>query len=325
LRSPRRLIAGHDCVYGAPVVLWLVPCQSVRLLGRDKDLAKLRRSRIGTFAGIAPIVMAAVACCSFSAAAFAQDTPPSAPDLRQNCPGLIAGDRPPVTPAALRETALNADQARITFIGHATFLIESPQRVRIATDYNDYVRPPVVPDVATMNHAHDTHYTDHPDPAIKYVLRGWGPSPEKPAVWDLQYRDVRVRNVPTNIRNASGGTERYGNSIFIFEIANMCIGHLGHLHHTLTQQQLDDIGRLDVVMAPVDGTYTLDLDGMMEVLTALKAPLIIPMHFFSGYTLDRFLDRARKLWPVERADIPSIIVSKTTLPKSPKVLVLPGF
>ena len=47
-----------------------------------------------------------------------------------------------------------------------------------------------------------------------------------------------------------------------------------------------------MVMAPVDGNYTLDLDGMMEVLTALKAQLIIPMHFFGWYTLDRFLERA---------------------------------
>ena len=110
-------------------------------------------------------------------------------------------------------------------------------------------------------------------------MRGWGPSPDEPAIYDLKYRDVRVRNVPTNIRTWDGGTERYGNSIFIFEIANMCIAHLGHLHHTLTQQQLNEIGRVDVVMAPVDGSFTLDLDGMMEVLTALKAPLIIPMHF----------------------------------------------
>ena len=64
---------------------------------------------------------------------------------------------------------------------------------------------------------------------------------------------------------------------------------------------------------------------MMEVLTALKAPLIIPMHFFGWYTLDRFLDRARQQWDVERAEVPSVVVSKTTLPKSPKVLVLPGF
>jgi len=283
--------------------------------------------RFGAIAGIKRFAVTALVCGAFSAVASAQESPapPSLPPMQENCPGLVAADRPPVTTAALRLAALNEDQVRLTFIGHATFLIESPQLVRIATDYNDYVKPMVTPDIATMNHAHDTHYSDHPDPAIKHVLRGWGESPDQPAIWDLKYRDVRVRNVPTNIRNWSGGTERYGNSIFIFEIANLCIAHLGHLHHTLTQQQLNEIGRVDVVMAPVDGNYTLDLDGMMEVLTALKAPLIIPMHFFGWYTLDRFLDRARLQWDVERAEVPSVVVSKTTLPKSPKVLVLPGF
>jgi L-ascorbate metabolism protein UlaG (beta-lactamase superfamily) len=287
----------------------------------------LAASGIGALTGLVRFVAAVLASAALPAIAVAQSpaAPPSQPQMRENCPGLVAARRPPVAPAAFKLAALNADQVRLTFIGHATFLIESPQHVRIATDYNDYVKPPVVPDIATMNHAHETHYTDHPDPAIKYVLRGWGPSSEQPAIWDLKYRDVRVRNVPTNIRSWTGGTERYGNSIFIFEIANMCIGHLGHLHHTLTQAQLDDIGRLDVVMAPVDGSYTLDLDGMMEVLTALKAPLIIPMHFFGWYTLDRFVERASQQWPVERADTPSAVVSKTTLPKSPKILVLQGF
>ena len=245
--------------------------------------------------------------------------------MRENCPGLVAADRPRAQPAAFKLAALKQDQVRLTFVGHATFLIESPQGVRIATDYNDYVRPLVVPDIVTMNHAHDTHYTEHPDPAIKYVLRGWGPDGEHQAVHDLRYRDVRVRNVATNIRDWQGGTERYGNSIFIFEIANLCIGHLGHLHHTLTQAQLDAIGRLDVVMAPVDGTFTLDLDGMMEVLTALKAQLIIPMHFFGYATIDRFVARAEQQWPVEKAEVPTLVVSKATLPASPKVVVLPGF
>jgi hypothetical protein len=77
-------------------------------------------------------------------------------------------------------------------------------------------------------------------------------------------------------------------------------------------------------MAPVDGGYTLDLDGMMEVLTALKPRLIIPMHFFSEFTLDRFLDRARQSWEVKTADIPSLRVSKSTLPANTEVLVLPG-
>ncbi len=249
--------------------------------------------------------------------------PPAAkPEMMQSCPGLVAS-RPPAIPAAFRLAALQSDQVRITYIGHSTFLLESPQLVRIATDYNDYVRPPLVPDIVTMNHAHTSHYTDNPDPAIKYVLRGWA-ADEKPARIDMTYKDVRIRNVPTNIRRWDGGTERHGNSIFIFEMANLCIAHLGHLHHTLTQQQLNEIGRVDVAMAPVDGNMTLDLEGMVEVLHALKAPLIIPMHYFSAYTLDRFLSRVRQDWDVQIDEVPSIVLSKATLPTKPKVLVLPG-
>ena len=60
----------------------------------------------------------------------------------------------------------------------------------------------------------------------------------------------------------------------------MCIAHLGHLHHTLSQEQLNEIGRIDVLFVPVDGNLTLDLEGMMEVLQAIKAPLMVPMHLF---------------------------------------------
>ena len=277
-----------------------------------------------TLIASALLAIAAMLANSRTTAQIAQ--PPAAkPEMNETCPGLIASRRPRATPASLR-LALNADQIRVNYVGHSTFLIESPQGVRIATDYNDYVRPAALPDIATMNHAHTTHYTDRPDPRIPHVLRGWGMSQDKPARYDLSVKDVRVRNVPTNIRNwIDGGTERHGNSIFIFELAQLCIGHLGHLHHTLNQQQLDEIGRLDVVFAPVDGSMTLDSDGMMEVLQALKAPLIIPMHFFSRYTLERFLGRARELkWDVETAFTPSVVVSKTTLPATPKVLALPG-
>jgi L-ascorbate metabolism protein UlaG (beta-lactamase superfamily) len=278
----------------------------------------IAKIRIGTLSTLAALFAA------FTPAAAQGVAPPAAkPEMRQSCPGLVASRTPATIPAAFRLAALGSDQVRLTYIGHATFLIESPQLVRIATDYNDYVRPPVLPDIVTMNHAHPSHYTDHPDPGIKFVLRGWAAN-QQPAQIDLTYKDARVRNVPTNIRSIDGTTERNGNSIFIFEIANLCIGHLGHLHHTLNQQQLDAIGSLDVVLVPVDGSYTLDLDGMVEVLHALKAPLMIPMHYFSEYTLNRFLDRIRREWPVEISEVPSVVVSKSNLPVSPKVLVLPG-
>jgi L-ascorbate metabolism protein UlaG (beta-lactamase superfamily) len=271
------------------------------------------------------IVLAAWAICASVGVAAAQGaapTPPK-PEMMENCPGLVALRPPFAQPEAFRRVALERDQVRVSYVGHSTFLIESPQLVRIATDFNDYVRSPLLPDIATMNHAHTTHYTNRPDPGIKHVLRGWSDD-QKPARIDVNYKDVRVRNVPTNIRTFEGGTERHGNSIFVFETANLCIAHLGHLHHTLSQQQLNEIGRVDVVFVPVDGSYTLDLEGMIEVLKSLKAPLMIPMHYFSAYTLDRFLQRVRQDWDVEIADVPSVVVSKTSLPSKPKVLVLPG-
>jgi L-ascorbate metabolism protein UlaG (beta-lactamase superfamily) len=242
----------------------------------------------------------------------------------ENCPGLVASPKFRVLPATLRLAALASDQVRITYIGHSTFLLESPRLVRIATDYNDYVKPPVLPDVVTMNRAHSTHYTDNPEPGIAHVLRGWASEFGKPVRHDSQIKDVRVRNVPTNIRDYGGGTQRHANSIFIFEVANLCVAHLGHLHHTLTEQQVNEIGRLDAVMVPVDGGMTLDLDGIVEVLESLKAPVVIPMHYFSVFTLNRFLERMRGKFDVEMHETPSIVLSKATLPTSPKVVVLPG-
>ena len=257
--------------------------------------------------------------------ALAQGAAPAKPEMMESCPGLVAQDRPPFMRAAMRLAALKEGEVRINYIGHSTFLIESPKLVRIATDYNDYVKPPMLPDIVTMNRAHSTHYTDRPEPGIKFVLRGWKED-GKPTDHDVNFQDVRVRSVATNIRDYYGGSgpSRHGNSIFIFEVANLCIAHLGHLHHTLNQQQLNEIGRVDVVLVPIDGGATLDLEGMIEVLTALRAPLMIPMHFFSTYTLARFTERISKDWDVERADVPSVVVSKHTLPAKPKLLVLPG-
>ncbi|HEX2519292.1 MAG TPA: MBL fold metallo-hydrolase, partial [Castellaniella sp.] len=195
-------------------------------------------------------------------------------------------------PRLVQPVALKKSEVRLTFVGHSTWLIESAAGATIATDYNDYVRPQVVPDIATMNRAHNTHYTNFPDPNIKHVLKGWseGSSPVK---HDLTYNDVRVRNVVTNIRDWAGGAIAHGNSIFVFEIAGLCIGHLGHLHHTLTEQQVGQIGQLDVVLVPVDGSYTMDVAGMVEVLRTLRARLILPMHYFNPYTLERFVERIR--------------------------------
>lgn len=228
-----------------------------------------------------------------------------------------------VRPAQFKLAELKPGEVQIDYVGHSTFLIESRKGVKIATDYNDYVRPAVIPDIATMNRAHTSHFTHVPDPAIRHVLRGWNPAGGV-AQHDVTQDDVRVRNIPTNIRDWQGGTQEFGNSVFIFELGGLCIAHLGHLHHTLTDQQLAQIGQMDIVLVPVDGSYTLDLPGMLEVLKSLKAPLMLPMHYFSSFTLNRFLDVVQGEFEIKQQQTPRIVVSRSTLPAKPQVLVLPG-
>lgn len=225
--------------------------------------------------------------------------------------------------AKLQQAAVPANSVRVTFVGHATFLIETPQGVAAATDYNDYIRPSLRPDIVTMNYAHTTHYTDHPEPGIRHVLRGWSYQ-DKPARHNVQLKDMRVRNVPTNIRNYGSGTEFDGNSIFIFEVGDLCLAHLGHLHHRLTPGHLADIGRIDVLFVPVDGGFTLNILDMQEVISQIAAPLVIPMHYFSESTLERFLARLRESHDIRLNDGQSALISRNILPKKPSVLVLPG-
>jgi L-ascorbate metabolism protein UlaG (beta-lactamase superfamily) len=231
------------------------------------------------------------------------------------CPDMVAGK-------PIWRAALTPDQVSVTFVGHATFLIESPGGTTAATDYNDYVRPKTVPSVATMNKAHTTHYSLHPDRGIAYVLRGWNPH-GGPVHHDLNVGDMHIRNVPTNIRSWDGGTEYDANSIFIFETAGLCIAHLGHLHHPLTPEHLKQVGHVDVLLVPVDGSYTLDTPGMMEVIDAIRAPLILPMHYFGQWTLNRFVEVARGRYEVQFSPTSSIEVSRTSLPSRPKMLILP--
>lgn len=234
------------------------------------------------------------------------------------CTGAIAegGERLWRASAGDRRVAL-------TFIGHASFLIESPEGVRIVTDYNGVHLAPVTPDIVTMNNAHSTHWTDVIEPGVKHVLRGWDPGGGI-ANHNLQYRDVRVTNVPTNVRGF-GATRYNGNSIFVFNLGELCIAHLGHLHHTLTEAHLAELGQIDIVLVPVDGSFTLNQTEMIEVLQQLKAKIAIPMHVFTDATLARFLARAvERGFDVRHAPQPRITVSRADLPEQPEILVLPG-
>jgi L-ascorbate metabolism protein UlaG (beta-lactamase superfamily) len=226
-----------------------------------------------------------------------------------------------VLPAVYQPAALAAGTVRLTFLGHSSFLIESAGGATAITDFNGMILAPQTPDIVTMNNAHSTHYTDFVDPAVEHVLRGWDPGGGV-ALHDLRLLDLHVRNVPTNVREF-GGVRTNGNSIFVFEVADMCIAHLGHLHHTLSDIHLGELGMIDVLLVPVDGSFTMAQELMVEVIGQIQPAVVIPMHYFGSSTLGRFVSLIGDRYEVEIAGVPTVVLSRHTLPYR-KVLVLPG-
>lgn len=211
---------------------------------------------------------------------------------------------------------------RIRYLSHASFLIQTRGGLDAVTDYTGFIgTTDLVPDIVTMNHAHSTHWTANPDPEIPHVLPGWGPFGEG-IEHHLDLGEMLVRNVSTDIRSAMGGTEPRGNSIFVFEVEGLCIGHLGHLHHEPNDAQYAALGRLDVLMVPVDGGYTMSLDTMINVVDRVKSSIIIPMHWFSGRSLDAFIAGVSDRFLIDRRSGPEITVSLRDLPSRPTVVVL---
>ena len=230
-------------------------------------------------------------------------------------------------PVSLRRAAAKTDEVAITYGGHSTYFIDTPGGVRIATDYSGAYQTGRLPDVVTMNRAHSTHYTLFPDPRIPHVLHGWGEDGE-PTKISERIGDVLIRNVTTDIRRFFGdysGVDmiKDGNSIFIFEVAGLCIGHLGHLHHQLDDTHFAAIGRLDIVMVPIDGTYTMSLGGISDITKKLRASIVLPMHRFAT-PLEEFIERIGKEFEIDRRSERTLRISRETLPTTPTVIILDG-
>lgn len=234
----------------------------------------------------------------------------------------VAGQEPSLVPVAWRSAALPAGvDAKLTFLGHASFLIETRGGAAAVTDFNGYVGAPLVPDIVTMNNAHGTHYTTLVPLGVEHVLRGWNPAGGE-ARHDVTHLDLRVRNVPTAVHGRMGD-QTNSNSIFVFEVADLCLAHLGHLHQLLTEQQLAELGVIDVVMVPVDGAYTMSHQEMVEVIRQIRPAVVVPMHYFGSSVLGRFLDLIDEEYRVELKETPELLLARADLPQR-TVVVLPG-
>ena len=177
-----------------------------------------------------------------------------------------------------RAYAAEAD-ATIEYFGHNFFQITTRQGTRIVTDPlapGRYPTPYVAPHVVTVGREHPNHnYVQlaHGNPLILRGLAQFG------AEWNrvsTYVREVFIANVPIYQNGVIGALK---GAAFVFDLGAICIVHLGDLSHPLTPDQLQQIGRVDVALVPIDGTYTMGPDTAREVLQQLTPKIAIPMHY----------------------------------------------
>ena len=191
----------------------------------------------------------------------------------------------------------------IRCIGHAEFLLELENGMRIVTDPYDascgYPVAPISADAVLVSHGHHDHN------AVENV-RGYTCTVDAPGQHHLG-DGVTVTAVSCD-HDEAGGTKRGKNLMMSIQAEGLRVVHLGDLGHIPTREQLLAIGPADVLMVPVGGYYTIDAPTALEVARLLKARVVLPMHYKTRVNADWPIDgveRFNELWgePVEFVDL----------------------
>ena len=90
-----------------------------------------------------------------------------------------------------------------------------------------------------------------------------------------------IRTVET-CHDEQGGALRGKNLIHIVTAGDVTVAHLGDLGHQLSAEQIEAVGKVDGVLVPIGGTYTLDAVGAKQVCEALAPRWVVPMHYRHG-------------------------------------------
>ena len=164
---------------------------------------------------------------------------------------------------------------KIKYLGHAAFAITSNKGVKIITD--PYATSPDLTygeitesaDIVTVSHGHHDHNNVAAVKGNPEVVSRAGRSVVK---------GIEVRGV-ASYHDDAGGSLRGDNIIFCFGVNGVTVCHLGDLGHRLDDKQLKEIGRVDILLIPVGGNYTIDAKVATEVCGQLKPRVVMPMHY----------------------------------------------
>ncbi|MFC1867161.1 MBL fold metallo-hydrolase [Thermodesulfobacteriota bacterium] len=195
---------------------------------------------------------------------------------------------------------------KIKWNGHASFTITAADGTVIVTDPYDpdgyggvltYEAVKDRADAVLVSHDHADHNFVQSLSGSPQVLKGSG-----------RVKEIRVKGIET-FHDDSNGSERGSNTVFVFAMDGINICFVGDLGHQLTPDQVESIGKVDILLLPVGGTYTVDAKGAAKVVESLGPRLVIPMHFKTDKCnlpiaeLDGFLAQMTNIKKLEKSEI----------------------
>lgn len=209
----------------------------------------------------------------------------------------------------------------ITYLGHSSFRLKGKAATVVTDPYDEKCGKfpkDVTVDIVTVSHDHFDHN------ATKllnssFIVKGPG---------EYEVKGVSVVGVHT-WHDEKNGTERGANTVYVIEIDGLRVAHLGDLGHKLSQEQLDEMGPIDVVLVPVGGVYTVDAKTAAEVVRQVDPWVVVPMHYrqegldkatFGGLLgVGEFL---KEMGKSEVQPVAKYIISADKLPSEMQVVVL---
>ncbi len=207
----------------------------------------------------------------------------------------------------------------ITYYGHSQFLIESGDGFRLFTDPCDIGYPICgeTVDAVTVSHGHHDHNAVGILKGAPRVIDKAGECAVAPG--------VTVRAIDS-AHDERGGALRGRNLIMRIAMDDLVIAHLGDLGDQMTREQLLSLGRVDLLMIPVGGYYTVDAPGAAAIVRALKPAVVLPMHYKTDVTGDWAIADEREFLSLmgapSLAPAPVLRVTREDLSEQPPIFML---